>query len=315
VNTYKAEPLPVARGARIRVVPHEEPKDKSGTVSVTLRFAVDNELVKVDLDNVRYDDAIKSYLIGPDLLFVFARDFIKKLDAYGKLDPPKGLTELTSKSIEVTVQPTGANASPKTTTNQLRVDIEMYLPDREKPLPQAKDAKAGDQKTTPQPENPPAAAEKPEAKPESQKPNDRSSGEQNPPTPAGETAKPSAESPQSKDQHPKAPEPRRPEQGGAAPDNKKTSHSQTKGTAKRDQDTLRGRPPALLRPAVSVDPMTTRAEAALPPLPPGFSLATPSRAANPGHGAPTARVEATPPTRFMGKTSGESLLQRILGRD
>jgi hypothetical protein len=318
-STYKAEPLPVAQGSKIRIVPHEEPMDKTATVSVTLRFAVDNEVVKVDLNNIPYDDkSTKSYLIGPDSLFIFARDFIKKLDAYGKLDPPKGLTELTSKSIEVTVQPSSANVSPKTTTNQLRVDIEMYLPDRKKPPPQAKDEKPKEQKTGTQPENPPSSTENAKEKSEAPKPKEAASAEEKTTSPAREASKPSGGPPQSEDQSSKTSETPKAQGGRNAPDTKKTSDPQKNETPKNEQGVFRGGPIPPRRPGITGDPMVKRAEAALPPLSvpePAAIVDMSSRAANPGQEAPAARGASAPPTRAPGKKSRDSLLRRLFHWD
>jgi hypothetical protein len=121
-----AKPAKVAKGTRIL----------SQTITADFRFPLPSSpdtVISVILEGIPYRAAEGSYVIDESVLDEgFVNDLITKLEDFGKLTGQNAHHDLTTKTILITID--GADAAPKSTTNQLRVNIELYV--QKKPAPQ-----------------------------------------------------------------------------------------------------------------------------------------------------------------------------------
>ncbi len=128
-----AKPTKVAKGTRIRIMSKNPPTKPSATVKADFRFPVASSpetVISVIVNGIPYKD--NAYIIDESLLnTVFTPDLIAKLDDFGKLTGQNPLHDLTTKTILITAD--SSDSSPKGTTNQLRVNIELYLQKKSTP--------------------------------------------------------------------------------------------------------------------------------------------------------------------------------------
>jgi hypothetical protein len=324
-NSYDARSFDVSRESQIRIVPLQRPDQEVGNAyppaSVTFRFTVEKDVViEVTLPGVTYEQGAKSYVIGPGDLKTFAAEFLQKLHGYGKLVPPNGLTELTSKRVEVTVQVEGGEPSPRATANQLHVDIELVLLPREKTslqgtAPPSAPARPEDRTETSKPGSTPPARGA-DSTPPGPRP-DAAAPRINPPGPGTGAASPprAVEQPPGSQPRPGAEQP---------PATKKAVEPKGGSAAKKEGGAFNVQPDARPRLRFPVDLMLRRTEA-LPPLPAvspppspgeGSRTATPSETPNREHQAQrmAQRGQSSPSTQPAQRKSRGSLLKRLLGR-
>ena len=122
-----ATPTSVAKGTRIRIMSKNPPPSPTATIKADFRFPVASSpetVISVVVEGITYKD--NAYVIDESLLnTAFVPDLITKLDDYGKLTGQNPLHDLTTKAILITAD--GSDPTPKGTTNQLRVNIELYV--------------------------------------------------------------------------------------------------------------------------------------------------------------------------------------------
>jgi hypothetical protein len=119
-------PTNVARGTRIRIMPGSAPASTAAKVNADFRFPVTgvaDTVISVMVENIPFRD--NAYVIDETMLNqVFVPDLVAKLDDNGNLTGTGGLHDLTTRVILITPQGTGATV--KSTTNQLRVNVELF---------------------------------------------------------------------------------------------------------------------------------------------------------------------------------------------
>jgi hypothetical protein len=130
-----AKAAKVAKGTRIRIMAKAAPAKPTQTITADFRFPVQSSpdtVISVIVEGIPYQSSERAYVLDDSLLDdVFVKDLITKLDDFGKLTGQNALHDLTTKTILVTVD--GSDSSAKATTNQLRVNIELYV--QKKPAP------------------------------------------------------------------------------------------------------------------------------------------------------------------------------------
>ena len=103
------------------------PPSPTATIKADFRFPVASSpetVISVVVEGIPYKD--NAYVIDESLLnTAFVPDLITKLDDFGKLTGQNPLHDLTTKTILITAD--GSDTTPKGTTNQLRVNIELYM--------------------------------------------------------------------------------------------------------------------------------------------------------------------------------------------
>ena len=122
-KTFTVTPLSYASWEKIRIMSTQPPASDADTIDVEFRFPVERDVyISVKASDVAYKDG--SYLIPADSLTKLAGDFLRKLDAYGKLVGKEGTTEVVSKWVLIT--PKGPDKPPKATHNSLKVSILLF---------------------------------------------------------------------------------------------------------------------------------------------------------------------------------------------
>jgi hypothetical protein len=132
-----ATPAKVALNTRIRILARSAPARTSQTITADFRFPIPSSpdtVVSVIVEGIPYRNSEGAYVLEDSMLEdVFVKDLITKLNDFGKLTGQNALHDLTTKTILITVD--GPDSAPKATTNQLRVNIELYV--QKKPAPQS----------------------------------------------------------------------------------------------------------------------------------------------------------------------------------
>jgi hypothetical protein len=108
---------------KIRILPTQPPANESDTIDVELHFPVEKGVyISVKASDVPFKD--NAFVVPPETLTVIADDFLKKLNAYGKLVGPGQISQLESSSVLITLK--GADGPPRATHNPLKVEVLLF---------------------------------------------------------------------------------------------------------------------------------------------------------------------------------------------
>ena len=128
-KSFKPELLAFKAAEMIRIKPLSPPANDSETVDVEMIFPIDGDiLIKSTTSGVPYRNG--AYVIAREALEALAKDFLTKLNGYGRLAGDKSVSSLVSRSVSITV--TGSNGASRTTYNPLRLSLSLFA---QGPLP------------------------------------------------------------------------------------------------------------------------------------------------------------------------------------